>query len=104
MLTRRQLSIGAIATASLVACGISTAHADDFIVLTDDGEHMTCPMPPSETVVDVRLRNGKIAQAFYDCNIMEAGDFDFVPVGSDGEPDIDADSIADQVIAWRALA
>jgi hypothetical protein len=32
---------------------------------------------------------------------MEAGDWDFVPVGFDGEPIVEADSIADQVAAWR---
>lgn len=100
MLTRRQISIGTAAT--VLACGIGTPpRADGFIGLTDDGEHMTCQMPPGETVVDVRLHNGMVMQAFYDHNIMESGDWDFVPVGSDGEPDIEGDSIADQVVAWR---
>lgn len=58
-------------------------------------------MPASESVVEVRLRNGSITRAFYDCNIMEAGDWDFMPADADGEPIDDADSIADQVVAWR---
>lgn len=74
----------------------------DFITITDDGERMTCKMPPAETIVDVLLADGRIIPAWYDSNIMDAGDWDFVPVedGQD-EPDINADSIADQVIAWR---
>jgi hypothetical protein len=104
MLNRRQTLTGAAAIAGVLACGASAAPADGFISLADDGEHMTCPMPPGETVVDVRLRDGRIMQAFYDHNIMEAGDWDFVPVGPDGEPNIEADSVADQVTAWRRQA
>jgi hypothetical protein len=74
---------------------------DNFITLADDGEHFTCKMPPDETVVDVRLLDGRIVQAFYSQNIMEAGDWDFAPVDTDGEPDLASNSIADQVIAWR---
>lgn len=104
MLTRRQISIGAAATATLLACGAHALPGDGFIALSDDGERMTCPMPPGETVVDVRLRDGTITQAFFDRDIMDAGDFDFMPVKPDGEPDIEADSIADNVIAWRHRA
>jgi hypothetical protein len=70
----------------------------EFTELTDDGDKMTCPMPADETVVEVRLRDGSIVRAWYSCNIMEAGDFDFLPVDDDdGEPKFEADSIADQV-------
>jgi hypothetical protein len=51
----------------------------DFINLTDDGEHFTCPLPPDETIVEVRLLDGTTRLAWYSCNIMEAGDYDFVP-------------------------
>lgn len=72
-----------------------------FIEITDDGERITSKMPPDETVVVVRLKDGSTVRAWYSCNIMDAGDWDFVPVGFDGEPIMDADSIADQVAAWR---
>lgn len=75
-----------------------------FIELTDDGERMTCVMPPDETVVEVRLKDGAIVRAYYSCNNMEPGDFDFLPVDDDdGEPKIDADSIAGRVAAWRPV-
>lgn len=76
----------------------------DFITITDDGERITSRMPPDETVVDVRLQDGSTTRAWYSCNIMDAGDWDFVPVGADDEPDMEADSIADQVVAWRLEA
>jgi hypothetical protein len=59
-------------------------------------------MPPDETIVEVMLEDGTICPAWYGCNIMDAGDWDFMPVNSDDEPD--DDSIADKVIAWRYLA
>jgi hypothetical protein len=78
---------------------------NDFITITDDGEEcITSPMPPDETVVEVRLKDGSAARAWYSCNIMDAGDWDFLPMPADAdEPDIEADSIADQVVAWRPL-
>lgn len=75
----------------------------DFIELTDDGERMTCRMPPDETLVEVRLKDGSIREAFYSCNISEPGDFDFMPVDEDGEPLIEGDSIIDKVEAWRPI-
>lgn len=74
----------------------------EFIEIVDDGEHITSKMPPDETVVDVKLKDGSITQAWYSCGLMEAGDWDFVPLepGTD-EPDLMADSIADAVVAWR---
>lgn len=76
----------------------------DFIDMTDDGERFTCKMPPDETIVEVRLHNGTIRRAWYSCNIIEAGDYDFIPVepGED-EPDFERHSIADQVAAWKHL-
>jgi hypothetical protein len=71
--------------------------------LTDDGEKFTCRMPGDETIVEVRLRDGTERLAWYACNIMDAGDFDFLPIdpGRD-EPDIDSvESIASDVTAWR---
>ena len=58
--------------------------------------------PPDETIVEVKLRDGSTRLAWYSCNIMDAGDYDFIPVeeGED-EPDINRDSIADQVVEWR---
>lgn len=75
--------------------------SEPFIDLTYDGHKMTCRMPADETVVEVRLKDGSTAIAWYSCNLMEAGDFDFMPVDENDEPKIDADSIADQVTAWR---
>jgi len=75
-----------------------------FIVLTDDGEHLTCKMPADETIVEVQLKDFTIRKAWYACNIMEKGDYDFVPIeDGEDEPEIDRESIADQVIAWRPL-
>ena len=74
----------------------------DFIEIVHDGEHITSKMPPDETVVEVKLKDGTICPAWYSCNIMDAGDWDFVPIepGTD-EPDLMADSLADKVVAWR---
>jgi hypothetical protein len=76
----------------------------DFIIITFDqeGDRVTSPMPADESIVDVRLADGSTTKAWYSCDIMESGDWDFVPVKGD-EPDMDADSIADQVVAWRPL-
>lgn len=30
----------------------------DFIKITEDGEHITSPMPRDETVVEVKLKDG----------------------------------------------
>ena len=76
----------------------------DFIAIVDDGDHITCPMPADETVVEVRLKDGTICPAWYSHNIQEAGDWDFVPLEpGTNEPDLMADSIADKVAAWRPL-
>ncbi len=74
-----------------------------FIEITDDGDFITSKMPHTETVVEVRLRDGNIMRAWYDAGIQEAGDFDFIPVGFNNEPNLEADSIADKVVAWRPL-
>lgn len=76
----------------------------DWTTITTDEERITCPMPADESVVEVTLEDGTIRRAWYACNIMDAGDFDFVPIeeGED-EPDLDRDSIADRVVAWRPL-
>lgn len=75
----------------------------EWIELTDNGEHFTCEMPADETVIEVRLTDGEVTPAFYACNIMDAGDYDFVPVDADGEPLEDGDSLADKVVAWRHI-
>lgn len=72
----------------------------NFIEITEDGDRITSPMPPDETIVEVRLKDGATCLAWYSCNIMDAGDWDFLPI-KEGEPDMDAESIADQVAAWR---
>lgn len=72
-----------------------------FIEITDDGERITSKMPPDETVVVVKLKDGQSVRAFYTCDVMESGDWDFLPVGFDGEPIHDGESLADQVVAWR---
>lgn len=69
--------------------------------LTCKDDRMTCPMPADETAVEVMLQDGTVCPAWYSCNIMEAGDWDFLPVDTAGEPDDDADSIAATVVAWR---
>jgi hypothetical protein len=102
MLSRRQTLTGIAAVALLPE--VTAKPADGFIVLSDDGERMTCLMPHGETILEVKLRDGTIVKSFYDSDIMEAGDFDFLPLGSDGEPDLEANSISDQVVAWRRIA
>lgn len=76
----------------------------EFTTITNDGSRITSPMPPDETVVEVRLHDGRVMQAWHSCNLMEAGDWDFIPVLPDGEPDFEASSIADRVEAWRPAA
>lgn len=72
----------------------------EFIEITNDGENITSPMPPDETIVEVKLKSGYTALAWYSCNIMDAGDWEFLPV-KEGEPDLDATDISDDVVAWR---
>lgn len=78
----------------------------DFIEITTDSAHeyITSPMPPDETIVEVKLFDGTTRLAWFSKNIMDAGDFDFLPVeeGED-EPDIERESIAEQVKAWRPV-
>lgn len=71
----------------------------NWTTITDDGDNITSPMPASETVVEVLLKDGSTALARYDADIMEPGDWDFVPAD---EPD--GDSLADRVTAWRPVA
>ena len=73
----------------------------EFTQITYDGDYVTSPMPPDETVVEVKLKDGTERLAWYGQNIMEAGDFDFVPVESRDDEPGDAESIAGQVVAWR---
>lgn len=75
-----------------------------FIEIVEDGKRITSPMPADETIVEVRLKDGTICPAWYSQNIQEAGDWDFVSIepGTD-EPDLMADSIAGDVVAWRPL-
>lgn len=80
---------------------MSYTNAADFITLTTE-EVFTCKMPADESIVEVKLHDGSTRLAWYSCNITEAGDCDFVPIeeGED-EPDLERESIADQVVAWR---
>ena len=78
--------------------------AEGWRPLTCNDDEMTCPLPADETVVEVMLNDGSICRAWYSCNIMEAGDWDFLPVGDEDEPDDEADSIADKIVAWRPAA
>lgn len=77
----------------------------EFIIITNDGEHITSRMPADETIVEVCLDDGSVCPAWYSHNIQEAGDWDFLPVepGTD-EPDMMEDSLADRVVAWRPLS
>jgi hypothetical protein len=92
----------AIGGAALVAAAIPSIARDGFITITNDGRFITSPMPPDETIVEVRLEDGSVSPAWYSCNITEAGDWDFLPVRNN-DADSDADSIADKVIAWRRV-
>lgn len=75
------------------------------IVFEHDGDDakVLSRMPADESVVEVKLHDGTIQRAWFGCNIMDAGDYDFVPVDGNDEPDLERDSIADKVVAWRAL-
>lgn len=75
---------------------------DTWTTITTDEDRITSPMPADEAVVEVKLKDGTTCPAWYSQNIMEAGDWDFMPVepGTD-EPDLMANSIADDVVAWR---
>lgn len=73
----------------------------EFITIDVEGDRIVSRMPPDETVVEVRLSDGNVVMAWYACDIAERGDWDFIPVNADGEPDDDADSIAADVVAWR---
>lgn len=81
-----------------VASGVSGV---GWTPLTEKNDVMTCPLPADETVVEVMLKDGTVCRALYSCNIMETGDWDFVPVAANGEPEDDTDSIASDVVAWR---
>lgn len=70
---------------------------------TDDGEQITSKMPADETVVEVELKDGSTQRAWFSRNIAEDGDWDFLPAGNTDGPIEDADSIADEVVAWRPL-
>lgn len=101
MLTRRTLLPLAAAAAILPALQLQ---ADDgFITITDDGEFITSPMPPGNTMIEVKLRDGSITRSWFDHNIMEAGDFDFMTVNAEGD-DAGDDTLRDQVVAWRPMA
>jgi hypothetical protein len=73
----------------------------DFITITNDGERITSKMPPDETVVEVRLKDGTICPAWYSQDIQERGDWEFLPIepGTD-EPDMMESALSD-VVAWR---
>ncbi len=104
MLNRRTFQHGVAAiAATTVALSVPFVDAAEggFILLTDDGEAMTCPLPPAETLVEVKLRDGSVTRSWFDCHIMDAGDWDFASVTLDGE--YGDESIADQVIAWRKI-
>ena len=102
MLTRRALVSASAATAAAFALpAVAYAGDDGFIRLTNDGEFMTCKLPASETIVEVKLLDGSIARAMFDCPIMEPGDWDFATATADDE--LGDDSLADQVIAWRPI-
>lgn len=73
----------------------------DFIPITEEGDHITSRLPAGDSIVEVTLKDGTVMRAWFDSNILEQGDFDFVPLGDDGEPAIDADSIAHNVVSWR---
>lgn len=73
----------------------------DFIPITFEGDHVTSKMPAAETVVEVMLTYGEKQLAWFDADIMEKGDWDFLPVGPDNEPIIEADSLAEQIVSWR---
>lgn len=75
-----------------------------FTQIIFEGEHVASKMPAAETVVEVMLTYGERRLAWFDANISEPGDWDFLPVGPDNEPIIDADSLADQIVAWRAAS
>ncbi|HEU4984952.1 MAG TPA: hypothetical protein VFT58_04880 [Nitrososphaera sp.] len=75
-----------------------------FITITNDGYRITSNMPDDETVVEVRLEDGTVSRAWYSCNIMDYGDWDFLPVDQDDEPNMEANSIAAQVVAWRTAS
>ena len=74
----------------------------DFISITYDGSWVTSRMPADESLVEIRLKDGTLTKAFFSCNIMEAGDWDFIPVDEDDEPG-DGESLAASVVAWRYL-
>jgi hypothetical protein len=75
----------------------------DFIEIKDDEEYVSADRwPAAWSMVEVRLRDGSTTVAWFDANIMDAGDYDFFPV-RDGDHATEPDSIADQVVAWRPL-
>lgn len=78
----------------------------DFIEITTDAkqECITSKMPADETIVEVRLKDGTVRLAWYSRDIMEPGDFDFLPIeAGEDEPDIERDSIAADIVAWRPV-
>lgn len=88
----------------IIANALEAALAEGWVPLTCKGEQMTCRLPADETVVEVMLGDGAVCRSWFGSNIMEAGDWDFLPVGDDDEPDDQADSLGGRVVAWRHTA
>ena len=59
-----------------------------------------CVWPKAETIVEVKLHNGFVGLAMFDCNIQDAGDWDLMPLDERGVAGV-RDSVADQAVAWR---
>lgn len=59
-------------------------------------------MPDDESVVEVLLDDSTTAWAYFEMNIMDAGDWDFTPIDENMMLN-NGISIADRVIAWRYL-
>lgn len=75
-----------------------------FLKEDNDGKFIN-EMPQDESVVEALLTDGSVIRAWFGCNIMDAGDWDFerLQPGKD-EPPPDGDSIAELVAAWRPLS
>lgn len=75
----------------------------NMIVYDNDGNVLCPAWPVDETVVEVKLKDGSMRHAWFGCHLMEPGDFDFVPVDDNDEIIEDADSLVDEVVAWRPI-
>ncbi|MFG0286410.1 MAG: hypothetical protein ACF8R7_18505 [Phycisphaerales bacterium JB039] len=89
----RELAVAPIFKAGAVA---RDDHLTRFTEITVKGDTVTSPMPADETDVILLMSDGTEVQATCFRDILDPGDFDFVP-----QRDTEGDSLAPRAHAWK---